>query len=463
MSIHERRLRGSHDALDALRKLRGDAPAVLLDAPAAADDPTGARRPVRVLFDPFAIVAVPAGSDRAPAALDPLARLFEEIAPYSGTTTCGVERRGGAAGFLGYDLGRHFERLPATAALDTSMPDLWFAMFDRGLEIDPSSGAATLFVEELPGRALEASPGEILDRAERALERDLPPLRGFDAGALESNFTADEYRAAVERVREYILDGDVYQVNLSQRFTAPFSGDAFAVAARLRSISPAPHGAIVAAPEFTLLSASPESFLEKRGDVVVTRPIKGTRPRGADAADDERLIADLRGATKDGAELAMIVDLERNDLGRVARFGSVEVVEAGRIERHPTVLHKVATVRARLADGVGGEDLLRATFPGGSITGCPKIRAMGVIEELERVRRGVFTGAIGFLGFGGDLSLNIAIRTLVHEAGRIHFHVGGGIVLDSIPDAEYRETLVKGGALARALGRDRLGPPDCAR
>ncbi len=459
MAIHERRLQArdgrAFDALGAFLRLRGDRPAVLLDGGLGRVD-----RPTRVLFEPFEVFSIAAGSDRLPEGLDPFARLLVELKSLCGDVVAPARRRAGAAGFFGYDRGRHLERMPRTAAIETAVPDLWFAFFDRGIEVDPRTGEAAAFVEDLPGRALEEDPERILDRIERTLASPAPALGGGDAGVLASNFAPDAYRAAVERVRELIRDGDVYQVNLSQRFRAPFSGDALAVAARLRAMNPAPHGAIVSAPEFTLVSASPESFLETRGERVVTRPIKGTRPRGTTPAEDAQLVSELAASAKDGAELAMIVDLERNDLGRVAKFGSVAVVEASAIEHHPSVLHKVATVEARLRDGVTRADLLRATFPGGSITGCPKIRAMEVIEEIERTRRGVFTGSIGFVGFDGDLSLNIAIRTLVFERSEVHFHVGGGIVLDSDPDAEYRETLVKGGALARALGCDRLGAAD---
>ena len=260
------------------------------------------------------------------------------------------------------------------------------------------------------------------------------------------------YLAGVAAVRAAILEGDVYQVTLSQRFEAAFDGDPAALYARLRTVNPAPFSAFVDTGRAAVLSSSPERFLAVRGRRVETRPIKGTRPRTGRPDEDARARRDLESSAKDAAELAMIVDLQRNDVGRVAEYGSVEVADAGAIEEYAMVQHRVAVVNATLRRGASSEDLLRATFPGGSITGAPKIAAMRIIEELEGVRRGVFTGSIGWIGFDGDLDLNIAIRTIVAERGVAHFHVGGGIILDSKPTEEYQETLDKGRALAAALG-----------
>ncbi len=425
---------------------------MLLDGAREASD---LARRAYVLFDPFDVIRVEAESDRGSAATDPFHRLFASIAAHGCEPDEGPSRfRGGAAGFLAYDLGRHLERWPTTASRSTGAPDLWFGLFDRGLDIDLHDGSATLFVRDDD----EARARSVFAAAERRLAAPLAPLAPVPvASSLRSNFTRDEYLGAVEEVRERIRDGEVYQVNLSQRFEGAFRGDPLALYGRLRQENPAPFAAYVDAGDVQVLSSSPERFVRRRGSIIETRPIKGTRPRSGRPDDDLRAVAELSTSSKEAAELAMIVDLERNDFGRVAEFGSVEVVDAARIETYATVFHRVATVRARLRAGVDSEALLRATFPGGSITGAPKLRAIEVIEEIERTRRGVFCGSIGWIGFDGDLDLNIAIRTIVRERDRVHFHVGGGVVLDSSPAAEHHETLVKGAALARALGVDLFG------
>ncbi len=451
--VHEEAVPGPLEPFRCFLQLRGRAPAVLLDGQPPA---TEANRRAYVLFDPFEIVSFPAGSDLAAPAADPIAALFQRLERFAAAPRGGPARfRGGAAGFLSYDLGRFLEKLPQSAALSTAAPDLWFGLFNRGLEIDLESGAGTLFVADAPegarsGRGYAAAALEEA-RARLAAPPALPPAAP-PAGPLRSNFDRASYAAAVERVREYITRGDVYQVNLSQRFAADCQADPAVVYARLRAVNPAPFAAFVDTGAVQLLSSSPERFLLLAGDVVETRPIKGTRPRSGRAAEDERLRHDLMTSAKDAAELAMIVDLLRNDLGRVARFGSVEVVEAARLTTHATVFHREATVCARLRPDAGPRELLRAAFPGGSVTGAPKIRAMEVIEELEGLRRGPFTGSIGWIGQDGALDLNIAIRTLVLERGLAHFHAGGGVVLDSDPEAEYEETLAKARALAEALG-----------
>jgi para-aminobenzoate synthetase component 1 len=267
-----------------------------------------------------------------------------------------------------------------------------------------------------------------------------------------TNLTRDAYLRAVARAREYVIAGDIIQVNLSQRFTVPCPQPPPEVYLRLRRLAPAPFAAYLGFPEVSVLSASPERFLEVRRGRIATRPIKGTRPRGRTPEEDRRLAAELAASEKDRAEHVMIVDLERNDLGRVCRPGSVRVPELMALETYSNVHHLTSTVEGVLRPGVEAVDVLRAAFPGGSVTGAPKIRAMEIIDELEPMRRSVYTGAIGYLGFDGDLDLNIVIRTALLTAGRAHFQVGGAIVYDSDPAAEYRETLDKGRGLAAALG-----------
>jgi para-aminobenzoate synthetase component 1 len=275
--------------------------------------------------------------------------------------------------------------------------------------------------------------------------------------AWQSNFSREGFIAAVDAVQEYIARGDIYQVNLSQQFRTTLSeeGSLFAVYDRLRAVSPAPMAAYLHTPEREILSSSPETFLRMHGRVIETRPIKGTRPRFADPELDSRSAFELQTSEKEIAELVMITDLERNDLGRVCEFGSVAVTEMLKHERLEQVHHLVSTVTGQLREGADQLDALQACFPGGSITGAPKKRAMEIIAELENVPRGLYTGAMGYLGFNGESQFNIAIRTLVREGQTLSYGVGAGIVADSIPEMEYEETLQKAAGLRMAFGGER--------
>jgi para-aminobenzoate synthetase component 1 len=268
---------------------------------------------------------------------------------------------------------------------------------------------------------------------------------------LKSNFSHEEYLKAVENVREYIRAGDIFQVNLSQRFEADLNIPPYELYQRLRKINPAPFASYLGFDGVSVVGASPERFLKVQGDWVETRPIKGTRPRGKSEAEDRALADELLASIKDRAENVMIVDLERNDLGRVCRYGTVRVTELAILETYPTVFHLTSTVKGRLCEDKDRIDLLKATFPGGSITGAPKVRAMEIIDELESTRRSVYTGSIGYLSFSGEMDLNIVIRTFLVKGGRAYFQVGGGIIYDSEPEAEYVETLDKARALIQAL------------
>ena len=267
--------------------------------------------------------------------------------------------------------------------------------------------------------------------------------------------TKREYRRGFDRIRRAIGAGDIYQANLSRRVVFPFAGTPAHAYAALREVQPVPWGAFVDYGRFALLSNSPECFLVRRGDEVLTRPIKGTRPRHRIAKDDATARIALESDPKESAEHLMIVDLERSDLGRVACTGSVEVNHLANVESYATVHHMVSEVRARLRAGTGLASLLRATFPGGSITGAPKIRAMEILREVEGTERGVYTGAIGFFNGTGQIELSIAIRTAVTSADRLLYSTGGGIVADSDPDREWEETEVKLAALVTALGSQR--------
>lgn len=287
--------------------------------------------------------------------------------------------------------------------------------------------------------------------------RDSPPLRlrgGAGGGGdtrLSSNFTKSQYLQAIKKVKDYIAAGDCYQVNLSQRFEASCEIGSWEIYKRLRQTSPAPYAAYLNFGKTQILSSSPESFLKFERRQVTTRPIKGTRPRGASEKEDERLKKELLGSEKDRAELLMITDLERNDLGRVCRPGTIHVPKLARLESYAQVHHLVSTIRGELAPGKTAIDCLEAAFPGGSITGTPKIRAMQIIRELENVPRRFYTGAIGYLDTDGQGEFNVAIRTATIQAGRVQFHTGGGIVADSDPETEYGETLTKAKGIMEAL------------
>lgn len=361
----------------------------------------------------------------------------------------------GAAGFLSYDLGRYFESVPSHGVEDLPQPDLSLAFYDCTAAFDNLTGNA--FISYLPSGKDKAR--ELLDCLKRAPALVSEPRRCYKPGSridwspVESNFTKPEYLQAVERVREYIAAADVYQINLSQRFHTPFSGDPRQLYKVLREVNPSPFGCFLDFPGLTLAGASPERLLLLDGATrtVETRPIKGTRPRGRDAGEDARLAAELKASEKDRAENVMIVDLERNDLGKVCEYGSVHVPSLWAIEKHPNVFQMVSTVQGRLAADKGPADLLAACFPGGSITGAPKIRAMQIIEELEPNRRGIYTGSVGYIDFRGNMDFNIIIRSIVLRDGRAYFHGGGGIVIDSDPEKEYDETLDKVTGIVTAI------------
>jgi para-aminobenzoate synthetase component 1 len=322
-------------------------------------------------------------------------------------------------GYLNYDLGRLFEKIPSIAADDLKLPIFCFVRCES----------------------------EISRLARGPSAADERPRLASEPTTLRSTFSRDQYLAAVQHVIDYIRAGDVFQVNLSQRFTLQLCEDVSDIADRLRAANPARYGALLNFGDHAIVSNSPELFFRVTSDrQIITRPIKGTRPRapGLDRA--------LLESIKDQAELNMIVDLERNDLGRVCETGSVIVTEPRAIEAHPTVYHGAAAIQGKLRSDVEFVELLRAVFPGGSITGAPKIRAMEIIEDLEPVRRGPYCGAIGYLGAVGTMEFNVAIRTMIAKGGQVHIPVGGGIVADSDPSAEYDETLVKARAMFTALG-----------
>jgi para-aminobenzoate synthetase component 1 len=372
---------------------------------------------------------------------------------------------GGAVGYFSYDLCHFIERLPSRAVDDVELPECYLAFYDAVVAFDHLENrtyiVSTGFPELEENKRLKRAAARLHELKSHVLfaapPPDAPRLPLSVKNRLKANFTHEAYLEAVATAREYICAGDIFQVNLSQRFTTEINTPPYELYKRLRRINPAPFSSYFNFDGVSIVGASPERFLKLRGDWVETRPIKGTRPRGKTPAEDQALAESLLHSVKDRAENTMIVDLERNDLGRVCRYGTVKVTEHAILETYPTVFHLTSTVVGQLRAGKDRIDLLKATFPGGSITGAPKVRAMEIIDELEPTRRGVYTGSLGYLSFGGDMDLDIVIRTIVIKDGTAYFQVGGAIVYDSEPESEYIETLDKGRALMKALD---LVPPD---
>lgn len=414
---------------------------------------------------------------------DPFAALQAALAQHALDAVPGLPAfQGGAAGYLAYDLCHHLERLPSPRFDDLDLPDLCLGLYDWTIAWDHALGRTWLFSTGLPLRDPRQSGGRAEARARMVRERLAAgavtpgaPARDRWASSVRaagphisavsgmpgvsSTFSRAEYLRAVERTREYILAGDIFQANLSQRLEAGVDDHPFTLYTRLRQRNPAPFAAYFDFGPAVVVSASPERFLRLSGECVETRPIKGTSPRGWSPRHDSALGEALFESEKDRAENVMIVDLLRNDLSKVCRDHTVEVPELCQIERYATVHHLVSTVVGRLRPGLGPVDLLRATWPGGSITGAPKVRAMEIIAELEPTRRSVYTGSVGYFAFGGAVDTNIAIRTFIVKRGRAYFQAGGGIVADSDPEREYDETLDKARGMVAAL-EDAGGPAD---
>ncbi|WP_242521860.1 aminodeoxychorismate synthase component I [Motiliproteus sp. SC1-56] len=355
-----------------------------------------------------------------------------------------VPFNGGALGYFGYDLGRRPMALPATAKADIGLPDMNLGIYPWAVVVDHHRRHCEL-VGQVDEKALEAV-------AEQLLAASSLPGAGFRLSTkFTSNLDREAYQERFQRVKDYILAGDCYQVNLAQRFSATYEGDTWTAYQRLRTAAPTPFSAYLELPEGAVLSLSPERFLQSDGQRVESKPIKGTRPRGASPHDDARLRDALLSSVKDRAENLMIVDLLRNDLGKTCRTGSVRVPSLFAVESYANVHHLVSTVEGQLQRARDALPLLEGAFPGGSITGAPKRRAMEIIEELEPHRRNVYCGSIGYLGFSGRMDTSICIRTLVAEGNRLHCWAGGGLVADSDCETEYQETLTKVGNLLHCL------------
>lgn len=358
---------------------------------------------------------------------------------------------GGAIGYFSYDLGHRLAGLPVTGKRSDGLPEMAVGIYDWAVLVDHQERRAALVGSDaLP----DATWHDLTARF--ALPRSTAPAVWRCTAAPVALLDRFAYDRAFARVQAYVAEGDCYQINLTQQYRARVSGDGWALYQALRRINPAPFSAYLGLPEGQVLSSSPERFVSLRSGRVSSRPIKGTRPRSPDPDTDRRAREALAASAKDRAENLMIVDLLRNDLGKVCRIGSVRVPELFSVESFARVHHLVSTIEGDLRPGLDGLDLLRAAFPGGSITGAPKRRAMALIDVLEPVARGVYCGAIGYLGFNGDMDSNIAIRTLVRHGDQLGFGVGGGIVADSVADQEYQECLDKAAPLLDLLRVDGL-------
>jgi para-aminobenzoate synthetase component 1 len=468
-------LKNCLDAPDAYEVIKDHPWSFFLDS---GINPYGLGRYSFIGSDPFLVFSSCGGDiqlvshdDRILLRGNPLDILREQLNRYNiDKSKYPVPFVGGVVGYLGYDLCHFIERLPVTTRDDVMLPDCCMAFYDSVLAYDHvenrvyaiASGLpdvdrvrrerkARQRIDELTYLVCHNGKNNDIKRTKRVSSKSRF-MDVNDSVELRSNFTRDEYLKAVENAIEYIANGDIFQVNLSQRFSVDLAVDPYELYLRLRSISPAPFACYLNFGEVTVASASPERFLHLDGNLVQTRPMKGTRPRGRSPVEDDMLAAELLRSKKDCAENIMIVDLERNDLGKVCEYGSVKVRDLCTLEKYATVFQLTSTVTGKLREDKDRIDLLKAAFPGGSITGAPKVRAMEIIDELEPTRRGVYTGSAGYLGFDGCMDLNIVIRTFVIKNGRVYFQVGGGIVSDSDPQAEYQETLDKARALMAALG-----------
>lgn len=428
------------DPLAAFTPFADDPLAVLLDS-AAQGDPRA--RFSYIAADPVDALVVSDGAD-------PLPRLARLLAARRGDMVPGLPPfQGGVAGWLSYDLNRHLERLPAPPPAPPAFPDTVLGVFDAVAAFDHTHGKAWVVGEEKAACALR-------DRILAAPA--LAPLDWTATAAWCADLDRADFEARIARVVEYIHAGDVFQVNLAQRFTAPLPPGLppFTLYRRMRMRAPGPFSAFITGRRAALAAVSPERFLalDAHGEVE-TRPIKGTRRRGRDAAEDAALAAELAASVKDRAENLMILDLMRNDLSRVCRIGSVKAPQRMELESFPAIHHLVSVITGRMRPDAGQADLLRACFPPGSVTGAPKVRAMEIIAELETAPRGPYCGAHGWFGDDGAMDLAVAIRIAACTDGMAVIHAGGGITADSDPAAEYDETLVKAGPILAALAGER--------
>jgi len=357
---------------------------------------------------------------------------------------------GGAVGYLSYDLARQIEILPRTTIDDVQIEDIVMYFYHGAIVVDHIHDKIYYSDYNIDGNG-QIRFDYVLDKINKSLNIIKPEVKYNSNSKIVSNFTKNEYLSSIKKIKEYIISGDIYQANMTQRFCSEFDGNAIGLYLKLREKNPAPFSGYLDIDDVKILSSSPERFVKVRDRIITTRPIKGTMPRGVTVEEDEKNKNILINSEKDKAELLMIVDLERNDLGRISEIGSVKVKELFELETYATVFHLVSTIEAKLRDDINFKKLIEGIFPGGSITGAPKIRAMEIIDELEPTQRNIYTGSLGYIDFAGDIDINIVIRTIVLKDNKAYIQLGGGIVLDSVEELEYEETLHKGKALFEVL------------
>jgi para-aminobenzoate synthetase component 1 len=361
---------------------------------------------------------------------------------------------GGWAGYFGYELGRYIEKLPARAVDDLKVPLIRLCFYDRVIAYDSAENMWRAIALEVEGDS-ETADDKLSWLETKIKEQKVKSKKAEQnvkiKNSSHSNMSKDEYGGAISKIRRYIQEGDVYQINFSHRIECDWNARPIDLYHWQNEHNPSPYAAYINAGDFAIVSASPEMFITIRGRVISTKPIKGTRPRVTDRFINEKNLSELLNSEKEQAELNMIIDLERNDLGRICQYGTIKVSQPRTIEVYPTLFHAVAAVEGKLRDEITFCNVLKAVFPGGSITGAPKIRAMEIIDELEPTQRGVYTGSIGFIGIDGTVCLNIAIRTVIIRHGKAYAQTGGGIVYDSRPQAEWQETLTKAKALLEGI------------
>lgn len=383
---------------------------------------------------------------------NPLDKIREILNRYHRNYQTDLPFIGGAVGFLGYDLCHHIEKLPRQAIDDMNIPDCFFGLYDTIIIVDHKH--KEVLISSL---GISAKEDEIIAAIEHDIDIGEKQGVAFETNAggasdkVKANLKKEDYLKAIDKIKDYITEGDIYQVNMTQRFECNMKVSPFELYVRLRKINPAPFASFLNLGAGSIVSSSPERFIKLHNGRIETRPIKGTCPRGTTPEEDQKNREALLSSEKNKAELLMIVDLERNDIGRIAKPGTVKVTELFHLESYATVHHLVATVTGEICDGYDIVDCLKATFPGGSITGAPKIRAMEIIDELEPTTRNIYTGSIGYIGFDGNADFNIVIRTILCKDDKAYFQVGGGIVSDSQGELEFQESLDKAKALIKTL------------
>ncbi|WP_040906294.1 aminodeoxychorismate synthase component I [Youngiibacter fragilis] len=437
------------DAFDIHSIFRDDRTVTLLESSMKVD-PVG--RYSFIGINPFTIFKYEEGScfvDGSKVAGDPLDVLKKLLSSCKVDNETSLPYIAGAMGYFSYDFGRILEKIPATAAEEVKTPDCYFYFYDNAIITDNLEKKTYITAlgmlsekEDSLGRLKESISSGVRQTTSEPIAKKAEFI---------PNLSKPEYLDRVEKVRAYIRSGDVYITNLTQRFRCETEKEPYEVYRYLRRINPAPFSAFMNFEGFSIVSSSPERFLKVQDNMVETRPIKGTRPRGRNEIEDSLNRQELINSEKDKSELLMIVDLERNDLSRVCKPHTVRVTELFKLEEYSTVFHLVSTVTGELKEGFSAVDCIRTCFPGGSITGAPKVRSMEVIEELEPTRRNIYTGCLGYFGFDGNADFNIIIRTILMKDGTAYFGVGGGITWESEKHAEYDETLDKARALMRAL------------